>query len=163
MLLTLVERGQLAQRMGDHAQALVWLARAEDFAATIGRRDWDARLALVQGRTWWAVDERERAAVCWRQGLARARDLNQAIVVAEGLEDIARPVMRADPVRAAQLLGAAGGLRAANGLGRAPADASAYASLVAGLASRLDNEFSCARAAGESLSLQAAIEDALAP
>jgi predicted ATPase/transcriptional regulator with XRE-family HTH domain/Tfp pilus assembly protein PilF len=126
---------------------------------------WSIALALTNlGDVARARGEHLRALDLYRQSLALYRDLRNYLDVGECLDGIAAVVCAlGDPHRAARLLAAAAALRAALNMPVPPVERADQDRILAAARAALDDAaFAASRAAGQAMSPEDAIADALA-
>jgi len=156
--------GRIALDQGDYARTTTYLETSLALHRQLEDR-WGAALSLHNlGHVMFHQDDDVHAMIYFAESLALRRELGDKVGIAECLAGLAGVVgAQGQPVRAAQLLGAAQALLDILGARLSPVDHGAYQHNVAAARAHLDEAtFAAAWAAGEALTLEQAVDRALA-
>jgi tetratricopeptide (TPR) repeat protein len=150
--------------LSNHAEGRALLEECVSRARELGDKRWTAIGLNRLGDVVFAEGDVNRAVELHRQSLAMAHQVQDQERVVLSLISLAKVAgNREDAPRAIRLFGAADALRAAIGIVLAPPERNAYERCVAAARARLDAEtFAAIWAAGKAMSLEQAVEYALA-
>jgi non-specific serine/threonine protein kinase len=159
----LYHRGMVAHAQGQDERATELLEESLALARRVGSK-WGAAVALTDlGIVASAQGAVDRATACYVDGLVLFRDIGDRWGIARGLHSLGRLAAAAGEVeRAARLYVASAVLREAIGAPPRLSERPDYERDLAAVRTRLgEAAFAAARAAGQAMSLEAAIDDAL--
>jgi predicted ATPase/class 3 adenylate cyclase len=161
--LTRSNLGRAMHAHGDDVQALALLEESVAWFRDVGHR-WGLMWALHHlGAVVYAQGDNVRARALLREGLNLQQQLGQKRLIAGSLERLAGLAARQGQLeRAARLFGAAAALRTALGAPLPPGERADYDHDVASAHAQLDETtFAAAGAAGQALTIEQAIAEAL--
>ena len=156
-------RIELARCRGDYGPAI----HLNETALSVARErgdTWSIAFALsLLGRLAWLQGEHARATQLQRESLVLQREMDDRVGIADSLDVLAWLANTAgEPARAARLFGAAGAVRERSGATSLPLWRAEHERNLAATRARLGVEaFAAACAAGQSMTVEEAIEEAL--
>jgi predicted ATPase/DNA-binding NarL/FixJ family response regulator len=156
-------RVELTRSQGNYGEASSLLKVALGVVRDRGDT-WSIAFALsILGRLAWLQGEYSRATQLQRESLALQRELDDRVGIADSLDVLAWVASAAgEPARAARLFGAAEAVRERSGAASLPVWRAEHERNLAAMRAHLGAEaFETARAAGRSLTVEEAIEEAL--
>jgi predicted ATPase/DNA-binding CsgD family transcriptional regulator/transcriptional regulator with XRE-family HTH domain len=159
----LLSLGVTVGNQGDARRAHALLEQSLMCYRQLGDVRYVAITLTMLGSAARMLGEPERAAVLLREGLAGHRQVGDRAFMAESLRQLVRLAPERQPARAARLLGAAEALRDALGAALAPTNRTTDERTAATIRAQLsDAEFAAAWAAGRALTLEQAVDEAIA-